>query len=229
MTKKILIVEDEERLASWIKTYAERDGYECYVVGDGLDALDFVATNPPDLILLDIMLPKLDGWAVCEHIRKYSDIPIIMLTARIAEQDIVKGLKIGADDYVKKPFSPIELLARIEANLRRTNHQQHIPNSGSLETLYITLELDTHECIAYGKSVDLTANQFDLLAFFMQHPLQVFSRDQLIDHVFGLDYDSYERAIDVHIRRLRMKIEPDPSTPKHIQTVFGTGYKFVPD
>lgn len=228
MAQKLLIVEDEKRIAQWVKTYAERDGYDCVVSEDGLDALDLFHREQPDLVVLDLMLPRLDGWEVCRAIREHSDVPIIMLTARISEHDIIQGLKIGADDYVTKPFSPAELLARIEANLRRAKGKRQGDDS-RLDAGRIVLELDTHQCFVDGKLVTLTANQFDLLTFFMKHPKQVFSRDQLISSVFGMDYDSYERAIDIHIRRLRMKIEPDPSNPLHIQTVFGAGYRFVPE
>ena len=227
MNAKILIVEDEARIAEWIKVYAEREGYTCILTDNGRDALRLARLEKPDLIVLDLMLPQLDGWTVCETLRSESDVPIIMLTARIGEHDVIHGLKIGADDYIKKPFSPAELLARIEANLRRTRNQMH--QHGRLTAGNIVLDLNTRQCFVEEKPVTLTANQFDLLAFFMQHPRQVFSRDQLIDSVFGIDYDSYERAIDIHIRRLRTRIERDPSNPRYIQTVFGTGYKFCPE
>jgi DNA-binding response OmpR family regulator len=227
MTEKILIVEDETRIAHWIKTYAEREGYTCLLAHDGRSGLELARREQPDLIVLDIMLPELDGWTVCEILRQESDVPIIMLTALITEQDIIRGLKIGADDYITKPFSPAELLARIQANLRRA--KGHVLAQGRLTAGGIILDTATHECTVDGKPITLTANQFDLLVFFMQHPRQVFSREQLIEHVFGYDYDSYERAIDIHIRRLRMKIERDPSDPQYIQTVFGAGYRFCPN
>lgn len=228
MKQKVLLVEDEPRLANWTKTYIENAGYHCIIAHDGRTALELARSEQPDLILLDLMLPVIDGWTVCETIRRESDVPIIMLTARITEQDIVHGLKIGADDYVTKPFSPAELVARIEANLRRVSGKVSTP-SGCLTAGAIKVDLDTRQCYVDGKSVSLTANQFDLLVFFMQHPRQVFSREQLIEHVFGIDYDSYERAIDIHIRRLRTKIERDPSNPRYIQTVFGAGYRFCPN
>jgi len=226
MNQKILVVEDEERIARWVQTYVENAGYECIVTHNGREAIDLALGMPdtPDLIVLDLMLPEVDGWTVCETIRAQSDVPIIILTARGAESDIIHGLKIGADDFVKKPFSPAELVARIEANLRRTSGKADEP----LTTGNIALDPRTRECHVAGVPVTLTANQFDLLAFFMQHPNQVFSREQLIDGVFGIDYDSYERAIDIHIRRLRTKIEPDPSNPRYVQTVFGAGYRFSP-
>ena len=226
MKQTILVVEDEERIAHWVQTYVENAGYACLVVHNGREAINLARSEAPDLIVLDLMLPEVDGWTVCETVRKESDVPIIMLTARGAEHDIINGLKMGADDYLTKPFSPAELVARIEANLRRTSG-----NKGDAPLAAGDLHLDpkTRECHIGGEPVTLTANQFDLLAFFMQHPHQVFSREQLIDNVFGIDYDSYERAIDIHIRRLRTKIEADPSNPKYIQTVFGAGYRFHPE
>jgi DNA-binding response OmpR family regulator len=225
MKQKILVVEDEERIAHWVQTYVENAGYACVVTHNGREAIDLARSEAPDLIVLDLMLPEVDGWAVCEAVRQESDVPIIMLTARGTEHDIIHGLKIGADDYLTKPFSPAELVARIEANLRRTTGK----SEGPLKIGGLALDPKTRECRVGGELVTLTANQFDLLTFFMQHPNQVFSREQLIDNVFGIDYDSYERAIDIHIRRLRTKIEHDPSNPKVIQTVFGAGYRFHPN
>lgn len=225
----ILIIEDERRIAGWIQAYAERDGYDCLLAHDGMTGLQLALTDAPDVVILDILLPGLSGWEVCERIRETSDVPIIMLTALINEEEIIRGLKLGADDYLTKPFSPAELMARIEANLRRTNAAGSPSESKNLYAKDILLNQDSHHCVVRGESVKLTANQFKLLVFFMEHPNQVFSRDQLIDRVFGIDYDSYERAIDIHIRRLRMKIERDPSSPEYIQTVFGAGYKFSPE
>lgn len=224
MKQKILVVEDEARIAQWVQTYVENAGYTCIVTHNGREAIDLARSETPDLIVLDLMLPEVDGWTVCETIRNESEVPIIMLTARGAENDIIHGLKIGADDYLTKPFSPAELVARIEANLRRSSGK----TEGPMTSGDIALDPRTRECHVAGQPVTLTANQFDLLAFFMQHPHQVFSREQLIDGVFGIDYDSYERAIDIHIRRLRTKIERDPSNPQYIQTVFGAGYRFTP-
>jgi DNA-binding response OmpR family regulator len=224
MKQKILVVEDETRIAQWVKTYVENAGYICMVTHNGRDAIDLARSESPDLIVLDLMLPEIDGWTVCETIRQESDVPIIMLTARGAEHDVIHGLKIGADDYLTKPFSPAELVARIEANLRRVTGK----TEGPITIGKLSLDPRTRECFVAEEPVTLTANQFDLLAFFMQHPNQVFSREQLIDGVFGIDYDSYERAIDIHIRRLRTKIERDPSNPQYIQTVFGSGYRFTP-
>ncbi len=226
MTEKILIVEDETRIAHWTKTYVENAGFVCLMTDNGRDALHLARREKPDLIVLDLMIPEIDGWTVCKTLRAESDVPIIMVTAKVTEHDIINGLKLGADDYLTKPFRPAELVARIEATLRRSK--------GRLQTDHLLrlaeIELDTlaRHCRINGSLIELTTSQFDLLAFFMQHPNQVLSRDQIIDHVFGQDFDSFDRAIDIHIRRLRTRIEPDPSNPRYIQTVFGAGYRFCP-
>ncbi len=227
MAETVLLVEDELRIARWTQMYIERAGYTCLWASNGKEALHLARREHPDLIVLDLMLPEIDGWTVCQRIREESDVPIIMLTAKVAEQDIIKGLKLGADDYVTKPFRPAELVARIEANLRRKNGTIGPVNHLSVGPM--TLDLDSRQCDLNGELISLTARQFDLLTFFMRHPRQVLSREQIIDNVFGADFDSYERAIDIHIRRLRTKIEVDPSNPQLIQTVFGAGYRFCPE
>lgn len=227
MTERILIVEDETRIAHWTKTYVENAGYECLMADNGRDALYLARHEQPDLIVLDLMIPEMDGWTICKILRQESDVPIIMVTAKITETDIISGLKMGADDYVTKPFSPAELLARIEATLRRAKGRLHA--NDMLKEGNIELDMAARQCRINGKIVDLTTSQFDLLTFFMQHPNQVLSREQIIDNVFGLDFDSFDRAIDIHIRRLRTRIEPDPSNPRYIQTVFGAGYRFCPE
>lgn len=226
MTELILVIEDELRIAHWIRTYLEKDGYQCLVAHNGRDGLQFARSENPDLILLDIMLPEVDGWTICEKVRQESDVPIIIVTAKITEHDIVKGLQLGADDYVTKPFKPAELVARVQANLRRAKGK--IVSTKILKAGDIILDLEAHQCKVREEMVQLTANQFNLLSFFMQHPNQVLSRDQIIEHVFGHDYDSYERAVDIHIRRLRTRIEIDSSNPRYIETVFGVGYRFSP-
>jgi DNA-binding response OmpR family regulator len=226
MAAKLLIIEDESRIAQWVRAYGEREGHQCFLAADGQSGLDMFFQLGPDLVILDLMLPKIDGLQVCQAIREHSEVPIIMLTARLAEPDIIQGLKSGADDYVTKPFSPAELMARVEAQLRRQKGKAAAQSR--LERGEIVLDILARQCFVRGEGVSLTAHQFDLLAFLMQHPQQVFSRDQLIQRVFGFDYDSDERAIDIHIRRLRTKIEPDPSQPRYIQTVFGAGYRFDP-
>jgi two-component system alkaline phosphatase synthesis response regulator PhoP len=227
MAETILLVEDEMRIARWTQTYIEKAGYGCIWASNGKDALHLARCEQPDLIVLDLMLPEVDGWTVCEHLRQESDVPIIMLTAKVAEHDVIHGLKLGADDYVKKPFSPDELIARIEATLRRANGKVSVGNRLVVGTL--TLDLESRECFLRDERISLTNRQFELLRFFMLHPQQVLSREQLIINVFGEEYDSFERAIDIHIRRLRTKIEHDPSNPTLIQTVFGVGYRYCPE
>jgi DNA-binding response OmpR family regulator len=227
MPEKILIVEDEARIARWTQTYVENAGYECLVAYNGRDALYLARHEKPDLVVLDLMIPEMDGWTVCKILRQESDIPIIMVTAKTLESDIINGLKIGADDYITKPFSPAELVARIEAALRRAKGRlqpTHTVKGGNIE-----LDLSARLCRVNGKMITLTTSQFELLHFFLQHPNQVLSREQIITNVFGLDFDSFDRAVDIHIRRLRTRIEPDPSNPTYIQTVFGAGYRFCPD
>lgn len=227
MVETILLVEDEMRIARWTQTYIEKAGYGCIWASNGKDALHMARREQPDLIVLDLMLPEIDGWTVCEHLREESDVPIIMLTAKVSEKDVIQGLRLGADDYVKKPFSPDELIARIEATLRRANGKAGPDNRLIVGNL--TLDLHTRQCFLRDQPVGLTNRQFELLQFFMLHPQQVLSREQLIENVFGAEFDSYERAIDIHIRRLRTKIEHDPSNPTLIQTVFGVGYRFCPE
>jgi DNA-binding response OmpR family regulator len=206
--------------------YLEREGYRTLEAGDGDDARRLVETQPPDLVVLDVMLPGTDGLELCRWIRSRSELPVIMLTARGEEADRVVGLELGADDYVTKPFSPRELAARVRTVLRRAG-----TTNGAKERLaFDDLELDaaSRDVRRRGEEVRLTAKEFDLLWFMATHPRRVFSRDQLMARVWG-----YEAALDtgtvtVHMRRLREKIEPDPSHPMHLQTVWGVGYRFVP-
>ncbi|GAB1422600.1 response regulator transcription factor [Anaerolineales bacterium] len=227
MAQTILVIEDEMRIARWIQTYLEKDHYKTLIANNGRDGLLMALRQNPDLVVLDIMLPEMDGWEVCRRIRQESDVPIIMVTARITDEDVIRGLELGADDYIKKPFNPLELLARIKANLKRASGQmgpaQHILRAGDLE-----MDPQAKAVHLDGQELNLTAQQFDLLEHFMRHPYQVFSREQLIESVFGFDYSGFERAIDVHISRLRGKIKIE-GQESMIQTVFGLGYKLVPE
>lgn len=227
MKETILLVEDEMRLARWTQTYIERAGYGCLWASSGRDALCMARAEKPDLIVLDLMLPEVDGWTVCKKIREQSSVPIIMLTAKVAEQDIINGLKIGADDYVTKPFNPHELIARIEANLRRVTGR--VGPGNILFAGPLKIDLGTMQCFVNCEPVTLTAAQFRLLEYFVRHPHQTLSREQIINDVFGADHDSFSRSIDVHIRRLRTRVEKDPSHPVLLQTVFGIGYRFCPE
>lgn len=223
MSLKVLIIEDEKRIAHWVQTYFERDGFETMVVGNGRIGLNLARTENPDLIILDLMLPGMDGIDVCNTLRQESDVPIIMLTARDKEPERIKGLTIGADDYVTKPFSPNELVARAHAVLRRVKGK----TQRQLSAGPITLNVEAHTCVINGKSIELSRTHFAILETFLRHPNQVLSREQLLEHAVTNGLDVIDRTIDSHIRRLRQQIETDPKNPQFIQTVYGVGYKFV--
>jgi len=223
--KRILIVDDEEMIVRTVKAYLDREGFKTYVALDGEAALRAFEDKGPDLIILDLMLPKQSGIEVTRAIRSKSTVPIIMLTAKAAEADRVVGLELGADDYVVKPFSPRELVARVRAVLRRYEGEGAETErlvSGSLE-----IDLKTRDVNVAGKSVELTPTEFDLLAYLARHPGQVFTRLQLLREVQGYTYDSFARTIDTHVKNLRRKIENDPKAPKYILTVHGVGYRFA--
>jgi DNA-binding response OmpR family regulator len=222
--KKVLIVDDDIKITSILKLYLSRDGYEVLTAYAGNEALRLAREMHPDIIILDLLLPELDGFQVCRILRAESDVPIIMLTAKTAEQDRIKGLDLGADDYVSKPFSPRELAARVRAVLRRMPGLGHVPE----EIKYDAIKIDfvKHEVSLDAKSINLTPTEFSLLGTMARVPGRVFSRADLIDQAFGYDFDSFEHTVDTHIRNLRRKLEPDPSNPKYIVTVFGVGYKF---
>lgn len=223
--KRILIVDDEEMIVRTVKAYLDREGFKTYTAADGEEALRAFTEKGPDLIVLDLMLPKLSGIEVTRKIRATSAVPIIMLTAKAAEADRVVGLELGADDYVVKPFSPRELVARVRAVLRRLEG-----GATEAERLgYDELEVDlkTREVKVTGKVIELTPTEFDLLAFLARHPGQVFTRLQLLREVQGYTYDSFARTIDTHIKNLRRKIEADPKEPRYILTVHGVGYRFA--
>jgi DNA-binding response OmpR family regulator len=221
MNRTILIVEDDERIANWVKIYFERAGFSARVAHDGQTGLDLARSLNPDLIVLDLMLPRLDGMEVCHILRRESDVPIIMLTAKGKQPDRINGLESGADDYIVKPFDPEELVARANAVLRRVKDKvQQI-----LICDNITLNETTQRVTIDEQPIDLSGAQFALLAVFMRHPNQVLTRDQLIAQTFNSDFDGFERAIDNHIARLRKLIHRDDFQP--IQTVYGVGYKFV--
>jgi DNA-binding response OmpR family regulator len=222
-TKKILIVEDEKKIVDIIKAYMEKEGYHVIVAYDGKAALDLAQSHSPDLIILDLMLPEISGWDVCRALRKNSDVPIIMLTARDEAADKIVGLELGADDYVTKPFNPNELVSRVRAVLRRSE------NRTSRKTILKVADLiiDTEKRTVYrsNKTIELTPMEFDLLRVLAENPGRVYNRMQLLDIVQGETYEGYERTIDSHIKNLRKKIEVDPIKPNYIITVYGVGYK----
>jgi two-component system alkaline phosphatase synthesis response regulator PhoP len=221
----VLIIEDETRIAHWVREYFEQAGFRALIATDGPSGLHLARSERPDLIILDLMLPGIDGKDICRAIRRDSDVPIIMLTARSKEMDRILGLELGADDYVVKPFSPGELVARARAVLRRAHGEVRRPEM--LHSGNISLDLTAYTCTVAGTPVDLSRIQFQLLATLMQNKGRALSRQQLLEAVFEGDYDGFDRTIDVHIRRLRKRVEADPPDPRHIITVFGVGYKFV--
>jgi len=223
--KRILIVDDEEMIVRTVKAYLDREGFKTYTAFDGDAALQAFDEKGPDLIVLDLMLPKKSGIEVTRAIRAKSSVPIIMLTAKAAEADRVVGLELGADDYVVKPFSPRELVARIRAVLRRyEGDRAEIDRiiSGDIE-----IDLKTRELKVAERNIELTPTEFDLLAYLARHPGQVFTRLQLLREVQGYTYDSFARTIDTHVKNLRRKIEEDPKSPRYILTVHGVGYRFA--
>jgi DNA-binding response OmpR family regulator len=221
----VLLVEDEQTLSETLRYNLEREGYGVIVAGDGVQGLELARHERPDLVILDIMLPRLDGFSVCRILRQESDVPILMLTARQDEVDRIAGLELGADDYVSKPFSLGELLARVRAIMRRTDRQP----TTSREVLDAgTLRVDTGSRRAWrdDAEINLSQKEFDLLACLIRNRGMALSRDVLLERVWGYDFLGDSRTVDVHIRWLREKIEPDPSRPAFIQTVRGVGYRF---
>jgi len=225
MSKTILVVDDEERLRSLLRAYLTQEGYRVITAADGREALHLARHEKPDLIILDLMMPVMDGYEFMRQYKGESDTPVIMLTARVEETDAVAGLEMGADDYVTKPFSPRVLAARIRAVLRRAG--QEAPRGEMLRAADITLDRATRDVRVGDQSVHLTPSEFDLLATLMSAPGRVFTRLELLDRVQGTLYEGYERTIDVHIRNLRAKIEPDSSDPRYIETVYGVGYRLA--
>jgi len=221
MKWQILIIEDEKRIANWVKVYLEDAGFNAETAYDGITGLELARKLKPDLILLDLMLPTLDGMEICRILRSETDTPIIMLTAKETHADRISGLDIGADDYITKPFDPAEVVARVKSVLRRTKHEvQQVLVSGT-----ITLDETTQTVTMDQHPIKLSQTQFALLAVFMRHPNQVLSREQLIDLALGSHFEGFDRSIDNHITRLRKKIKSDKGQP--IETVYGSGYKFV--
>jgi DNA-binding response OmpR family regulator len=224
--KKILVVEDETKIARLVRDYLEHAGFEAVVVGDGETALASARRSRPDLVVLDLGLPGRDGLDVARVLRRTSSVPIVMLTARGDETDRVVGLELGADDYVVKPFSPKELVARVRAVLRRTQAAQ----AGGPEVLRVAdveVDLPRMRVAVGGRPVELTPTEFQLLTALVREPGRVFTRGQLLDAVHGVAFESYERAIDAHVKNLRKKLEPTPSRPRYLLTVHGVGYRFV--
>jgi DNA-binding response OmpR family regulator len=223
MPQTILIVDDEKRLVSLVQSYLAQEGYRAVTAYNGKDALVVAEKENPDLIILDIMMPEMNGYEFMRSHRAEKDTPIIMLTAKVEDDDKIIGLELGADDYVTKPFKPRELMARVRNVLRRVGKNE--PKGKTLKVSDITLDRDSREVFAGERSVDLTPSEFDLLAALMGAPGRVFSRLDLLDVIQGVRYEGYERTIDTHIKNLRSKIEEDPRKPQYIETVYGVGYR----
>ena len=226
---RVLIIEDDPNVSEVVGRYLEREGYQVERVSDGALGLDRALADPPDLVVLDLMLPSLDGLEVCRRLRASAPVPVIMLTALGEEADRITGLELGADDYVAKPFSPRELTARVKAVLRRAagampavSPQERVLASGPLE-----VDVVVHEARLNGELVPLTAKEFDLLTHLMRHPRRAFRREELLEDVWGFAYGDTS-TVTVHVRRLREKIEADPSAPRYVCTVWGVGYRFEP-
>jgi DNA-binding response OmpR family regulator len=223
MAKKILVVDDEPKIVRLVQAYLEKAGFHVIPAYRGEEALELFKREEPALIVLDLMLPDIDGMDVARTIRRESDVPIIMLTARTEETDRVAGLELGADDYVVKPFNPRELAARVRAVLRRV---AGLAKPRVIEAGDLLIDLDSHEVRAHGERVELTPTEFQLLATMAEQPGRVFTRLQLIDALYGTTYATSDRTVDTHIKNLRRKIEPDPKRPQYVLTVHGVGYKF---
>jgi len=228
---KVLVVEDDQTLSGVIKYNLSKEGYTVVSAADGAQALEVARAEKPDIMLLDLMLPKLDGLEVCRILRKESNVPILILTAKSEEMDRVVGLELGADDYMSKPFGVRELMARVKAMLRRRRLSKADSEAAEMGTTILrsdSLEMDTSKrrVLLGGKALELTPKEFDLLAFLLKNAGQVFKREQLLDKVWGYDYAGDTRTVDVHISWLRQKIETDPQHPLHLITLRGVGYKF---
>jgi two-component system alkaline phosphatase synthesis response regulator PhoP len=225
--KTILVVDDEPKIAQLARDYLEHAGFSVLVAGDGPSALTAVRQRRPDLVVLDLGLPGLDGLDVTRELRRDSAIPIVMLTARDDELDKLLGLELGADDYLTKPFSPRELVARVRAVLRRADRP--IETSETIQAGDVVLDVPRMRTEVAGRTIDLTPTEFQLLAALAARPGRIFTRAQLLDAVRGVAFETYERAIDSHIKNLRRKLEPDPRTPRYVLTVYGVGYRFADD
>jgi DNA-binding response OmpR family regulator len=225
MSKTIMVVDDEKRLVSLVESYLTQEGYRVVSANNGVEALPIASRERPDLIILDLMMPEMDGYGFMREHRKEQDTPIILLTARVDDDERVIGLELGADDYITKPFRPRELVARVRAVLRRAGKSE--PQAKALQVADISLNRDTRTVTVAGRSVDLTPSEFDLLAALMTRPGRVYSRLDLLDVIQGVRYEGYERTIDTHIKNLRAKIEPEPRSPRYIETVYGVGYRLT--
>lgn len=224
MSSTILIVDDEPQVLEILSSYLKKDGYHVITAKSGKEAIELALTYPIGLLVLDLMLPDISGEEVCKEIRKHSRVPILMLTAKSGEADRIKGLALGADDYLVKPFSPRELVARVRAILRRSGEYQSL--SDLIQIGELTISLTDKTVTKNGIPVDLTPNEFRLLTTLSRHPGRTWSREELVSEVLGLDFHGSDRTIDTHVKNLRQKIEADPKQPVYVKTVYGLGYRF---
>lgn len=224
--KKILVVDDEQKIVDVVKSYLEHSGYRVFSAYSGFEALRLFEKDCPDLVILDLMLPDISGTDILKHIRKQSGVPVIMLTARVEEEDILNGLNTGADDYVTKPFSPRQLVARASAVLRRAGAETAAPSEVLILGDIVVDDLK-HEVRKKDEIINLTPNEYKLLQTMLRYPNKTFTREELIAIAFGEDFEGFDRTIDTHIKNLRQKIEDNPRTPKYLQTVHGIGYRLA--
>ncbi|CQR71806.1 Transcriptional regulatory protein WalR [Sporomusa ovata DSM 2662] len=223
--RSVLIVDDDVKLVELLQLYFQKDGFIVFTANDGLAALKIAHEKGPDILVLDLMLPGMDGWDICRTLRRDSEVPIVMLTARDEVSDRLVGLEIGADDYVTKPFSPKEVVARVKAILRRT--KQITVKTQPVRLGDVVIDLNQFQVIKGGQPVELTPTEFKILELLAGHPGRVFSRLQIVEQTQGYSFESYERTIDAHIKNLRRKIENNPKEPEYIQTVYGVGYRMA--
>lgn len=225
--KTILIVDDEPKLLEVVSSYLKKEGYATLEASNGSEALQYLNNETVDLVVLDLMLPDMSGEEICQRIRQAHRIPILMLTAKIKEEDLINGLALGADDYMLKPFSPRELVMRVKTILRRSGEGELLAELITYNKGELKIDANKQEVFVYEEGVNLTPNEFKLLLTFARHPNRIFSRDELIEKILGFDYEGGTRTIDQHVKNLRQKVERDPRNPKYIVTVFGSGYRFA--
>lgn len=226
MAKKVLVVDDEKLIVKGLRFSLEQEGMEVDCAYDGEEALEYARSKEYDMVLLDVMLPKMDGFEVCQQIREFSNMPIVMLTAKGDDMDKILGLEYGADDYITKPFNILEIKARIKAIMRRTGRPEKGSQGKVVEASELRMDLESRRLFIAGKEINLTAKEFDLLELMALNPGKVYGRESLLNTVWGYEYPGDVRTVDVHIRRLREKIEANPSEPKYVHTKWGVGYYF---
>ncbi|MEW6571138.1 MAG: response regulator transcription factor [Nitrospirota bacterium] len=227
MTGQILVVEDDRKIARIVRVYLENEGFRVATVENGKEALSFVSKEPPSLVILDLMLPDTSGEELCQELKEMGDFPIIMLTAKSSEEERVAGFALGADDYIVKPFSPKEMVARVKAVMRRVLKKELAGDSASFNEGLLIIDTRGHEVKKNGLPVTLTPTEFKIVAVLAGAPGKVFTRGELVENALGYQFEGYERSVDAHIKNIRQKIEDDSRTPRFIQTVYGVGYKFI--